>query len=131
MSRSVNSITLIGNVGADPEIRTTSSGTKVASFSLATSRTWKDAKGAAQEKTEWHKCVVWGSAKGDGLAGIVEKYVTKGTKLYVTGRVEYRSYENKDKQTVYVTEVNVSEVVLLGGGGEREDADDGESNLPF
>ncbi|MBM3899858.1 MAG: single-stranded DNA-binding protein [Gemmatimonadetes bacterium] len=115
MSRSVNKVTLVGNVGADPEIRSTSGGNKVAQFSLATSRQWNSARGEKQEKTEWHKCVAW-NAKGSGLADIIERYVKKGDKLFVEGRIEYRQYEDKDKQTRYVTEINVREIVLLGGG---------------
>jgi single-strand DNA-binding protein len=132
MSRSINQAIIIGNVGSDPEVRTTTSGTKVATFSLATSRTWKDGSGKPQEKTEWHKCVVWGSNKGDGLAGVVERFVSKGDKLYVNGRIEYRQYENKDKQTVHVTEINVTEVLLLGGGkGAPADEPDDDGGLPF
>lgn len=117
MSRSLNKVTLIGNIGADPEIRTTPNGSKVAQFSLATSRQWNSASGEKQEKTEWHKCVAWNAgSKGTGLADIIEKYVKKGDKLYVEGRVEYRQYEDKDKQTRYVTEINVREILLLGGG---------------
>ena len=121
MSRSLNKVTLIGNLGADPEIRSTSGGNKVAQFSLATSRQWTSASGEKQEKTEWHKCVAW-NAKGSGLADVVERYAKKGDKLYIEGRIEYRQYEDKDKQTRYVTEINVREIVLLGGGrgGEGE-----------
>ena len=117
MSRSLNKVTLIGNLGADPEIRTTPNGSKVAQFSLATTRTWNSSAGEKQEKTEWHKCVAWNAgARGTGLADIIERYVKKGDKLYVEGRIEYRQYEDKDKQTRYVTEINVREILLLGGG---------------
>ena len=76
MSRSLNRVTLIGNLGNDPEIRTTTGGNKVAQFSLATSRQWNSAAGEKQEKTEWHKCVAWNQAqRGTGLADIVERYV--------------------------------------------------------
>ena len=127
MSRSLNRVTLIGNLGNDPEIRTTTGGNKVAQFSLATSRQWNSASGEKQEKTEWHKCVAWNQAqRGTGLADIIERYVRKGDKLYVEGRVEYRQYEDKEKQTRYVTEVNVREIILLspkgGGGGDGFDA---------
>jgi len=115
MSKSVNRVTLIGNIGNDPEIRSTNSGMKVAQFSVATTRSWKNSSGEKQEKTEWHKCVAWGSPKGTGLADIVESYVKKGDKIYVEGQLEYRSYEDKDKQTKYVTEIKVQEIVLLGG----------------
>jgi single-strand DNA-binding protein len=113
----LNKVTLIGNLGADPEIRTTPNGSKVAQFSLATSRQWNSASGEKQEKTEWHKCVAWNAgSKGSGLADVVERYAKKGDKLYVEGRIEYRQYEDKDKQTRYVTEINVREIILLGGG---------------
>jgi len=113
----LNKVTLIGNLGADPEIRTTPNGSKVAQFSLATSRQWNSASGEKQEKTEWHKCVAWNSgSKGSGLADVIERYVKKGDKLFVEGRIEYRQYEDKDKQTKYITEINVREILLLGGG---------------
>ena len=118
MSRSLNKVTLIGNLGNDPEIRTTTGGNKVAQFSLATTRQWSSASGEKQEKTEWHKCVAWNQGtRGTGLADIIEKYVKKGDKLFVEGRLEYRQYEDKDKQTKYVTEINVREILLLGGKG--------------
>lgn len=133
--RSVNTITLLGNVGNDPEIRVTKNGAKVATISLATSREWKDASGQKQDKTEWHRLIVWGTAKSDGLAGVVEQYVRKGSKLYATGRVEYREYE-KDGAKRYVTEVNVTDLVLLGDKCERKPepatyADDFEAGMPF
>lgn len=128
MSRSLNKVTLIGNLGNDPEIRSTTGGNRVATFSLATSRTWNDASGAKQEKTEWHRCVVWNS-KGSQLADIVEKYVKKGDKLYVEGRIEYRQWQDKDGQTRYSTEINVRELIMLGGargaGGGDFDSDSG------
>lgn len=117
MSRSLNKVTLIGNLGADPEIRTTPNGSKVAQFSLATGRQWTSATGEKQEKTEWHKCVAWNAkGRGSGLADVIERYVKKGDKLYVEGEIQYRQYEDKDKQTRYVTEINVREILLLGGG---------------
>jgi single-strand DNA-binding protein len=114
----LNKVTLIGNLGNDPEIRTTTGGNKVAQFSLATSRQWNSASGEKQEKTEWHKCVAWNpqAQRGTGLADIIERYVKKGDKLFVEGRIEYRQYEDKEKQTKYVTEINVREIILLGGG---------------
>jgi single-strand DNA-binding protein len=113
---------LIGNVGNDPEIRTTSNGGKVAQLNLATTRTWNGAGGDKQEKTEWHRCVLW-NVKGAGLADVVERYVKKGDRLYVEGRIEYRQWQDKDGQTKYTTEVNVREMMMLssrgaGGGGD-------------
>jgi single-strand DNA-binding protein len=120
VSRSLNKVTLIGNLGSDPEVRSTTGGNRVATFSLATSRTWNDASGGKQEKTEWHRCVVWNS-KVSTLADVVERYVKKGDKLYVEGRIEYRQWQDKDGQTKYSTEINVRELIMLGsprGGGE-------------
>ena len=115
MSRSLNKVTLIGNLGKDPEMRSTTTGNRVANFSLATSRTWNDASGTKQEKTEWHRCVVW-NTKNSQLADIVEKYVKKGDRLYVEGSIEYRQWQDKDNQTKYMTEINVRELIMLGGG---------------
>jgi single-strand DNA-binding protein len=131
VSRSLNKVTLIGNLGNDPEIRTTSNGSKVANFSLATTRQWNSASGEKQEKTEWHKCIAWNTGgKGTGLADVIERYVHKGDKLYVEGRIEYRQYEDKEKQTRYVTEINVREILLLGGGKAGGGGDSFEGSAP-
>ena len=128
MSRSLNKVTLIGNLGNDPEVRSTTGGNRVATFSLATSRSWNDQSGNRQEKTEWHRCVVW-NTKGSQLADIVEKYVHKGDKLYVEGRIEYRQWQDKEGQTRYSTEINVRELIMLsgprGGGGSDFDGEGG------
>jgi single-strand DNA-binding protein len=126
----LNKVTLIGNLGSDPEVRSTSGGNRVAQFSLATSRQWTGASGEKQEKTEWHRCVVW-NTKGSQLADIVERYVKKGDKLYVEGRIEYRQWQDKDGQTRYSTEINVRELIMLGGprGGGADGAyDEGSGN---
>ncbi len=112
MARSLNKALLIGNLGSDPEIRTIPSGARVAQFSLATSRRWNDKNGQSQEKTEWHRVVVW-----DKLVDIVEQYVKKGDRIYVEGEIEYRQYE-KDGVTKYSTEIRAREVLLLGGKGD-------------
>ena len=128
MSRSLNKVTLIGNLGADPEVRSTPGGNRVATFSLATSRQWNSPSGEKQEKTEWHRCVVWNS-KVSTLADIVERYVKKGDKVYVEGRIEYRQWQDKEGQTRYSTEINVRELIMLGSpkGG---DAEGGASRRP-
>src|SRR5690349_22479273 len=120
---------LIGNLGNDPEVRSTSGGNRVATFSLATSRSWNDASGQKQEKTEWHRCIVW-NTKTSQLADIVERYVKKGDKIYVEGRIEYRQWQDKDGQTRYSTEINVRELIMLGGarGGAGGDSDSGGGN---
>ena len=134
MSRSLNKVTLIGNLGNDPEVRSTTGGNRVATFSLATSRSWNDASGSKQEKTEWHRCVVW-NTKGTGLADVVEKYCKKGDRIYVEGRIEYRQWQDKENQTRYSTEINVRELVMLGGsrgggGGDFEGESSGRSRAP-
>lgn len=116
MSRSLNKVTLIGNLGADPEVRSTSGGNRVATFSLATSRSWNAASGEKQEKTEWHRCVVWNS-KASTLADIVERYLKKGDKVYVEGRIEYRTWEDREGKTRYTTEINGRELLMLSGRG--------------
>lgn len=123
MSRSINKALLVGNVGAEPEVRTTPSGTKLAKVSLATTRTFKDRSGERQEKTEWHRLTFW-----DRLAEIVEQYVGKGDRLYVEGRIEYSTTE-QDGQTRYWTEIVVQELVMLGG--EKREAPAPASASPF
>ena len=114
-SNGLNKVMLIGNLGKDPELRYTGSGDAVANFSIATGESWKDKEGNKQEKTEWHRCVVWNSGRGTGLADVVEKYVRKGEKVYVEGEIEYRQWQDKDGQTRYTTEIKVKELMLLGG----------------
>jgi len=141
VSRSVNKVTLIGNLGNDPEVRTTAGGGKVASFSLATSRQWNSQSGEKQEKTEWHRCVAWnsqwaGSGKGSGmgLADIVEKYCKKGERVYVEGSIEYSQWKDKEGQTRYTTEIRVRELMLLGsnrgGDFDSDSSDSGRSRAP-
>jgi len=107
----LNRCEFIGHLGKDPEPRT-ANGTKVVSLSIGVTRKWKDASGEKKEATEWVRCNVWGSSKGDGLAGVAEKYLKKGSKVYVAGRMETRKYE-KDGIERYSTEINVQEMELL------------------
>jgi len=117
---SLNQASIIGNVGADPDCRSTQSGVAVASFSVATSDKWKDkTTGEAKERTEWHRVVVW-----DKLAEIVEKYVRKGSKIFVQGKLQTRKWTDSNGTERYTTEIVVSgfdaKVVLLdkaNGGG--------------
>jgi len=113
MSRSLNKVMLIGNVGNDPEIRATSGGARVAKASLATNRSWSDRSGQQQEKTEWHRLTFFGR-----LVDIVEQWVKKGDRLYVEGRIEYSQTEGEGG-TRYWTDIVVTEMVMLGstGGG--------------
>lgn len=141
MSRSVNKVTLIGNLGNDPEVRTTAGGGKVATFSLATSRQWNSQSGEKQEKTEWHRCVAWnsqwaggGKGTGMGLADIVEKYCKKGERVYVEGSIEYSQWKDKEGQTRYTTEIRVRELMLLGssrgGDFDSDSSDSSRSRAP-
>ena len=119
MSRSLNKVMLIGNLGADPEVRSTNNGSRVATLSLATSRQWTTQGGEKQEKTEWHRCVVWNRRQtGGGLVEVVEKYLKKGDRVYIEGRIEYRTWQDREGQTRYSTEINVSDLVMLSGRGD-------------
>lgn len=115
MSGSVNKAIIIGNCGKDPEVRTMQDGKKVANFSLATSESWKDkSSGEKKEKTEWHRVVVFG-----GLADIVDRFVKKGSKVYVSGQIQTRKWTDKDGVEKYSTEIVLqgfnSELTLLDG----------------
>ena len=107
----INKVILVGNVGRDPEVKSLPSGTRLATFSLATNERRKDQDGNWGEHTEWHNIVVWAR-----LADIVEQYVQKGRQLYVEGNLRTRSWE-QDGVKKYMTEVHVRELKLLGGGG--------------
>jgi single-strand DNA-binding protein len=112
MSRSLNKVMLIGNVGNDPEIRATSSGARVAKLSLATNRSWSDRSGQQQEKTEWHRLTVFGR-----LVDIVEQWVHKGDRLYVEGRIEYSQTQDDQGGTKYWVDIVVNEMLMLGSSG--------------
>jgi len=101
MSGSLNKVMLIGRLGADPEIRDTKTGGRFATFSLATSERWKDKSGDQQERTEWNRVVVF----QEGLIPIIEQYVTKGSNVFIEGKLQTRKYEDKDGVEKYTTEV--------------------------
>ncbi len=113
MSRSLNKVMLIGNLGRDPELRYTADGTPVANFSIATSARWRNAEGEMQEQTEWHDVVAWRR-----LAEIVGEYLKKGSQVFVEGKLKTRSWEGKDGQKRYRTEVVVDNMMMLSGRGE-------------
>lgn len=112
MSRSINKIILVGNIGRDPDIQTTTSGTKVAHVSLATTRRFPR-EGNMEERTEWHRLTLW-----DRLAQLAEDYIRKGDRVYVEGRMEYDSFE-RNGVTIPTAEVVVREIVLLGSASGR------------
>jgi single-strand DNA-binding protein len=114
MAKSVNKVILVGNLGKDPEVKFTPSGVPVAKFSLATNERFKDKAGEWQDRTEWHNIVAW-----QRLAEIVGEYVKKGSKIYIEGRLQTSSWEDKQSgEKKYRTEVVASDLVLLGGRGE-------------
>lgn len=121
MARSLNKVMLIGNLGKDPEVRYTSAGIPVATFSLATSDSWKDQDGNMQEKTEWHNIVAWRK-----LAEICGEWLKKGKKVYIEGRIQTRTYDDKNTgQKRYITEVVADQMLMLDsapGGGRGEGA---------
>ena len=112
MARSLNKVMLIGNVGNEPEIRTTSGGKRVAKFSVATNRSYTDRSGQQQEKTEWHRCTAW-----DRIAEIIEQYVHKGDRIYIEGSIEYSQTDDESGKPRYWTDIVVREMVMLSGGG--------------
>jgi single-strand DNA-binding protein len=120
MARSLNKVMLIGNLGADPDVRTTPSGTKVVKISIATNRSFQDRGGQLQEKTEWHRVTVFGK-----LADIVEQYTSKGDRVYLEGRIEYSQSQDDKGGVKYFTDIVAQEIVLLGSGGAGGGADSG------
>lgn len=117
MSKSLNSCQIIGNATKDAETRYTGTGTPVTSFTLACEEAWKDKSGDLQKRVEFISLVYWGKG-GEAVA----PYIKKGTKLYAEGKLQSREYEDKDGNKRKVFEVNVSQVILLSGGGERTGA---------
>ncbi len=120
----INKAIIIGNLGADPEVRYTQSGTAVATFNVATKERWKGQDGQMQEQTEWHRIVAWGR-----LAEICGEYLSKGSKVYVEGRIQTRSWDDRDGNKRYTTEIVAKEMKMLdpkgatassGGGYDEE-----------
>lgn len=124
MSRSLNKVMLIGNIGSEPEIRVTPSGAKVAKLSLATNRQFQGRDGQQQERTDWHRLTFFGR-----LADIVEQWVKKGDRLYVEGRLEYSQTQDDQGGARYWTDIVVTEMMMLGSGGGS--AEVGEADRGF
>jgi len=116
MARGVNKVILIGNLGQDPELRYTGSGTAVCNMRIATNEAYKDANGEWVDRTEWHNVVAWSR-----LAEICGEYLTKGSQIYVEGSLQTRSWEDRDGNTRYTTEVKAREMQILGGRGPSEE----------
>ncbi|TKJ41671.1 single-stranded DNA-binding protein [candidate division LCP-89 bacterium B3_LCP] len=145
MARSLNKVMLIGNLGRDPELKSTPSGQSVATFSMATNRRYKNKEGEWQDETQWHNIVAWGNR-----AETIATYLKKGSKIYVEGRLTHRSWEDQEGQKKYMTEVVLEYFAYLDpipegakGAGQREPvppppqdtpesaAPDGEDDVPF
>ena len=109
---SVNKVILVGNLGRDAELRYTPGGSPVATINLATTEIWNDKAGQRQEKTEWHRVVLWGKT-----AESLNEYLTKGKQIYVEGRLQTRQWDDKDGNKRYTTEIRGDRIVLLSGGG--------------
>ncbi|WP_420454495.1 single-stranded DNA-binding protein [Rubrivirga sp.] len=122
MARGINKVILVGNLGADPELRYTGSGTAVCNFSVATTESYKDRDGNQVENTEWHRVVAWAR-----LAEICGEYLSKGRQVYIEGQLQTRQWEDKDGNTKYTTEIKAREMQMLGsrdgGGGSSDDGD--------
>jgi len=112
MAAGVNKVILVGHLGADPDMRYTPSGQGVCEMRVATSESWNDKNGQRQERTEWHRIVVWGKR-----AEICSKYLSKGRQVFVEGRIQTRNYDDKDGNKRYITEIIANDVQFLGGGG--------------
>jgi single-strand DNA-binding protein len=113
----INKVILLGYLGKDPEIRVIESGRKVASFSLATTESYKDKNGERVDQTEWHNVVFWGP-----IADVIEKYLKKGSRIYLEGKIKARSYEDKDKVKKYFTDIVGKEMTMLDGAPKSGDA---------
>ena len=119
---SVNKVILVGNLGKDPEVRFTPSGRAVAKFSLATTDSWMDQESGRQERTEWHNIVVWGKQ-----AESCGQYLTKGRQVYIEGSLRSRSYDDKDGNKRYITEIVAQRVQFLGGARTPQSESGGPS----
>lgn len=118
----VNKVILVGNLGRDAEVKFTQGGTAVATLNLATQEKWKNKQNEMQEKTEWHRVVVWGKT-----AENLGEYLVKGKQIYVEGKLQTRQWEDKDGQKRYTTEIRADEIRLLGGGGGNRRQDHEEA----
>lgn len=122
---SVNKVIIVGRLGADPETRTVGQGQTVTRLSIATSENWNDRDGQKQERTEWHRIVVWGK-----LAEICGKHLAKGRQVYVEGRLQTRSWEDQSGQKKYSTEIVANTVQFLGSPGERSESPRAHQDVP-
>ena len=133
MSGSVNKVILVGNLGADPELRHTQSGTAVCDIRLATNKKWKDKSGELKEKTEWHRVVLW-----DKRGEVAAKWLKKGQQVYIEGEMQTRDWEDKDGNKRYTTEVVATDMQFIGSKGDGDgdkgggrSSSSGNDDIPF
>tara|TARA_R100001530_G_C4254479_1_gene138765 strand:+ start:145 stop:555 length:411 start_codon:yes stop_codon:yes gene_type:complete len=136
MARGINKVILIGNLGRDPEVTYSASGMAIAAFVVATTEGRKNANGEWKDKTEWHRTKAFGKT-----AETIGKYLTKGSQVYIEGRIQYDKYQHKDGHMVYTTDIICNKMNMLGGGGESKaqapqqekgvEPDDSDNSLPF
>jgi single-strand DNA-binding protein len=119
---SVNKVILVGNLGRDAELRYTPGGAAVATLNMATTEVWNDKQGQRQEKTEWHRVILWGKQ-----AESLQEYLTKGKQIYVEGRLQTRQWDDKDGNKRYTTEIKADRITLLGGAGGGRGGEFGRS----
>jgi len=125
MAGTLNKVMIIGNLGADPEIRTTQGGQMVATLSIATTETFNNREGQRQEKTEWHRVVLWGKT-----AELAERYLRKGRKVYIEGRIQTRSWDDANGQKKYSTEIVANQMTFLDSGGGDDAGAGGSAPRP-
>jgi single-strand DNA-binding protein len=122
----INKVILVGNLGKDPEVRHLENNVAVATFSLATSESYKDKNGQRVDKTEWHNIVMW-----RGLAEVAEKYLKKGQMVYIEGKIQTRNYQDKDGQTKYITEIVADQMTMLGARQEGGSSDNNQGGSNY
>lgn len=124
MAKSLNRVTLLGNLGQDPEFKVTPQGSSVCNLNIATTEFYKDKNsGEWKDNTDWHRVTLW-----EGLADIANKYLKKGNKVYIEGKLKTRSYDDREGNKKYITEVLASSLIMMGGGGNSEGGNNGGSN---
>ena len=121
---SVNKVIQVGNLGRDAELRYTPGGAAVATLNMATTEVWNDKSGQRQEKTEWHRVILWGKQ-----AETLQEYLTKGKQIYVEGKIQSRKWTDKEGKEVTTTEIKADRIVLLGGGGRGASVDRGADGV--
>jgi single-strand DNA-binding protein len=125
MANGINRVILVGNLGKDPEVQNFDNGVKKAAFSLATSESFKNKEGGRTEHTEWHNIVLW-----RGLAEVAERFLKKGSSVYIEGKIRRREYEDENKQKRFIYEIIADNMTMLGGGPRRDGSNEESNSSP-